>query len=264
MKKGMFYKGFIYFLCFSFLLLMNGFSRMGLEARETERPLAEMISRGDVKFEVRENIWKNVESSHFPLFKGTRVKTEKGQAIVRLPDNGKVEVHSGSLFSFDSEGKLTLTQGSLRFSLPVTSDLTLRIGNLSITRARILQASQGSSSFPSTDSLVSGTVSIHANGSVTVKTLEGKVQVLGPDHSLLAAIPKNDSVTLPSITVTGPQRVMVAQAGETSTTTETKGAFLGISTWGWVGIIAGAAVIAGVAIAASGGGDGGDWIPICP
>lgn len=264
MKRGTLQKGFIYFLCFSFLLLMNGFSRFGLEARETEKPLAEMVSRGDVKFEMRANVWKNVESSHFPLFKGMRIKTEKGQAILRLPDNGRIEVNPGSLFSFDSEGRLILNQGSLRFSLPVASEVSFRVGNISILKARTLQASQGRSVLPSMESLVSGAVSIHANGSVTVKAHEGKLQVLGHDHTLLAAIPKNDSVTLPSVTVSGPQRVMVAQAGETSTTTETTGTFLGISTWGWIGIVAGAAVIAGVAIAAGGGGDGGDGVPICP
>ncbi len=265
MKRGVVYRGFIYFLCFSFLLLMNGLSRIGLEAREVEKPLAEMISRGDVKFEMRENVWKKVESSHFPIFKGMRVKTEAGgSAILRLADNGRIEIHPGSLFSFDSEGRMILTQGSLRFSLPATSDVRFRVGNLSILKARQLQAAHGRSIPQPEESLISGTLSIHANGSVTVKSHEGRLQVLGPDQTLLAAIPKNDSVTLPSVTVSGPQRVMVAQAGETSTATETTGTFLGISTWGWVGIVAGAAVIAGVAIAAGGGGDGGDRIPICP
>jgi hypothetical protein len=263
LKRGILYKAFIYFLCFSFLLLMNGFARMGLEAKEVERPLGEMMSRGEVKFEARENVWKKAESSHFPLFKGTRVKTESGQALLRFPDNGRVEVSPRSLFSIDQQGRLVLTEGSIRFSLPVTSEVSIRIGNLSIHPSRTLQAAKGMPVPVSVDSTIAGTLSIHSNGSVTVKAHEGKLHVLGPDQVLLAAIPKNESVTFPSLTVSGPQRVMVAQAGETSATAGTTGTFLGISTWGWIGIIAVAAVIAGVAIAAGGGGDS-DRFPICP
>jgi len=264
LKRGILYRAFIYFLCFSFLLMMNGFARMGLEAKEIERPFGEMVSKGEVKFEARENMWKKVDSSHFPLFKGMRVKTESGQALLRFQDNGRVEVSPRSLFSIDQQGRLVLTEGSIRFSLPVASEVSFKVGNLSIQPSRTLQASKGISIPASGDSTIAGTLSIHSNGSVTISSQEGKLQVLGPDQVLLAAIPKNESITLPSVTVSGPQRVMVAQAGETAATTQTTGTFLGISTWGWVGIVAAAAVIAGVAIAAGGGDGDSDRVPICP
>ena len=265
MKKGIIYKSFIYSLCFSFLLLMNGFSRIGLEAKEAERPLGEMVSKGEVKFEARENVWKKVESSHFPIFKMTRVKTESGHAILTLPDNGRIEVNPKSLFSFDKEGRLILTEGSIKFHLPITSEINFKIGNLSIIKARTLQAAKGNSISSPAESLVTGSLSIHPNGSITVKTLEGRLNVLNQDHVLLAAVSKNDSVTIPSVTVSGPSRVMVAQAGETATTTTgTTGDFLGISTWGWVGIIAAAVAVVVIVAAAGGGGGGDDGVPVCP
>jgi hypothetical protein len=218
-----------------------------------------------VKFEARENVWKKVETSHFPIFKGTRVKTESGHAILTLPDNGRIEVNPRSLFSFDKEGRLILTEGSIKFHLPMTSGVNFKIGNLSIIKTRTLQAAKGNSISSPAESLVTGSLSIHPNGSITVKSFEGKLNVLNQDHVLLAAVSKNDSVTIPSVTVSGPSRVMVAQAGETATTaTGTTGDFLGISTWGWVGIIGAAAAVIVIVAAAGGGGGGSDRVPICP
>ncbi len=256
-------KIFIYFLCLSFLLMTGHVHWIIAEAKDKTLPIAEMVSKGSVKFEVRDNVWKPVESSHFPIFKETRIKTESGHALLTFSDNGRIEVSPKSLFSFDKEGRLVLKEGSLKFHLPMTSDLNFKIGNLSVVKARSLQVARGSTAFPSFESIAAGVIIYHPNGSVTVTTTEGKLNVLSPDNAVLAAIPKNESVTIPSVTVSGPQRVMVAQAGETAAaTTGTTGTFLGISTWGWVGIIAGAALVAGVSIAAA--QDDDDDLPICP
>ena len=265
MKPRLFYRIFVYFVSASFFLMMNSFPRMIAEAKEVSLPIGEMVSKGEVKFEARENVWKKVETSHFPIFKGTRVKTESGHAILTLPDNGRIEVNPRSLFSFDKEGRLILTEGSIKFHLPITSEVNFKIGNLSIIKARTLQAAKGNSISSPAESLVTGSLSIHPNGSITVKTLEGKLNVLNQDHVLLAAVSKNDSVTIPSVTVSGPSKVMVAQAGETATTTtEKKDDFLGISTWGWVGIIGAAAAVIVIIAAAGGGGGDHDRAPICP
>ena len=265
MKTKCWAKVFTYFLCFSFLLMMDGFPGMIAGATERNIPLGQMVSKGEVKFEARENVWKKVETSHFPIFRGTRVKTEGGHAILTLPDNGRIEVNPRSLFSFDKEGRLILTEGSIKFHLPITSEVNFKIGNLSIIKARTLQAAKGNSISSPAESLVTGSLSIHPNGSITVKILEGRLNVLNQDHVLLAAVSKNDSVTIPSVTVSGPSSVMVAQAGETATTTTgTTGDFLGISTWGWVGIIAAAAAVVVIVAVAAGGGDDHDRVPICP
>lgn len=256
---------FIHFLCVSFLMMTGQVHWIIAEAKEKAYPMGEMISRGTVKFEVKENVWKQVESSHFPLFKGARIKTESGHAVLILPDKGRIEINPRSLFSLDTEGRFVLTEGSIQFHLPMTSEINFRIGNLSITQARTLQAAKGLPASSTADTLTAGSISIHSNGSVTLKTTEGKLNVINQDKVFLAAIPKNESVTIPSVTVSGPSRVMVAQAGETATTTTgTTGAFLGISTWGWVGIIAAVAVVGVVVAAAGGGGGGSGGVPICP
>ena len=76
------------------------------------------------------------------------------------------------------------------------------------------------------------------------------------DH--LVPLSSKDTVTIPSVAAKGPSRVMVAQAGETTSGPEGEtGKFLGIGTWGWVAIIGGVVVIAVIAAvaASSGGGD---------
>ncbi|NWF92531.1 MAG: hypothetical protein HXY46_06410, partial [Syntrophaceae bacterium] len=53
----------VYFVCVSFLVMMNGFPMASVEARENLLPIGEMVSKGEVKFEARENVWRKVESS---------------------------------------------------------------------------------------------------------------------------------------------------------------------------------------------------------
>jgi hypothetical protein len=68
MKNGRYQKAFVYFLSVSFLLMMNGFPGAIAQAKEIGLPIGEMVSRGEVKFEVRDKVWKNVDLSHFPIF----------------------------------------------------------------------------------------------------------------------------------------------------------------------------------------------------
>jgi len=208
-KKGLI-KIFVYFLCFSFLLMMNGFPRMVAEAKEMEVPVGEMVSKGEVKFEARENVWKKVESSHFPIFQGTRVKIEKGNAIVTHSNNSQIEISQNSLFSFDQKDQLILFQGSVGFRLPSSSEINFKVGKISIIKNRALQAGKGTSS-PSKDEVTMGSISINSNGSATIKAIQGKLSILNQDKVVLAALSTNESVTIPSITVGGKEPVMVAQ-----------------------------------------------------
>ncbi len=101
MRNHLVTRFFAYSLCASFLVMMNGFQGMKTEAKEKVLPIGQMISKGEVKFEAKENTWKTVELSAFPLFQGTKVKTEKGVAVIFLPDYGQIEIGENSLFSFD-------------------------------------------------------------------------------------------------------------------------------------------------------------------
>jgi len=212
MKKRLVGKGFIYFLFISFLLMMNGFP-MGAEAKEKVIPIGEMVSKGDVKFEARENVWKEVESSYFPIFQGSRIKTENGVGIIALSNNSQIEVSPNSLFSFDPNDQFVLSQGNIEFRIPPSSEINFRVGNLSILKSRTLQATKNPSVSSPKDEGTMGSISIHSNGSVTIKSIQGRISILNQDHVVLAALTSKDSVTIPSITVGGPpSKVMVAQA----------------------------------------------------
>lgn len=65
---------------------------MVAEVKEIGRPVGEMVSRGEVKFESRESVCKDVEPSHFPIFQGAKIRTEKGDSIVTLTNDSQVLV----------------------------------------------------------------------------------------------------------------------------------------------------------------------------
>lgn len=263
-RKGMIYRSFVYFLSIYFLLCINGFPKMVAEAREMNPPVGEMVSGGEVKFEARENVWKKVEPSHFPVFQGVKIKTEKGSAAIALANTGQIEVGPNSLFFFDQMDRFILSQGNIQFLIRSGSEVNFKVGNLSISRSRTLQATKDPRSAPEKSEDTIGTIHIHSNGSVTVSAIQGKLSISNQDRIILAALSSKDSVTIPSITAGGKPRMMVAQAepGKTTEASEA-GEFLGLPTWAWVGI--GLAVAgAGAGIAFSSAQGGGDRVPVCP
>jgi hypothetical protein len=254
-------KIFIYFLCFSFLLMLNGFPGIAAKAKAEVTPLGGMVSKGEVSFEVKENVWKNVESSYFPIFQGVKIRTEKGLAVVTLSDGSQIEVGPHSLFSFDQKDRLNLTQGNIEFRISPTSETNFKIGNVSIVRSRSLQATQAPSVATPENKEAIGSIIIHSNGSATVRSIQGRLSLLNKDRVVLAGLSTKDSLTLPSLTIKGNAPVMIAQVGETKVEEGKKD-----YTWYYVGGgVLVAAAIAGVVIALSSGGDGGDddFVPIC-
>ncbi len=268
MRKGPGLTVFVYSLCVWFLMIMNGFPRILAEAKERELPIGEMVSKGVVKFEAREKVWKEVEPSHFPIFRGTKVKVEKGTAFITLADQTHIEVGSDSLCSFDPAGQFTLSQGKIQFRVPAESELNFKVGSLSILKSRILQASRSSSVPSRKDEETVGSIFVHSNGSVSVRSVQGKLSILDQDHVILAALSAKEQATLPSSGLRSAPKVMVAQVGESSgAASDPKSGeeFLGLGTWAWVGIAAGVAGAAGIGFAVydNNKGDDHDRTPIC-
>ena len=263
MEKRFAFKTFIYFLCISFLLLTNGFHTMVAGAKEIGRPIGEMVSKGEVKFEARDKVWKNVDPSHFPIFKGVKIKTEKGTSILALADNCQIEVGQNSLLTFDQSDRLHLLQGSIDFRIPATAAMEFKVGALFIIPSRSLQAAKSPSPvLPKIEEAI-GSILIHSNGAVTIKSMKGSLSILSEDRVVLAALSPRDSVTLPSVIVRSPSRVMVAQAGETAAEVEKKEERRSdVLYWVGGGILA-AGVAAGIAIGVSHKGGDHDRIPIC-
>jgi hypothetical protein len=242
-KKGMVFKAFVYFLSVSFLLLMNGFPRITAAATEKGLPIGEMVSRGEVKFEARDKVWKNVDPSHFPIFQGVKIKTEKGTSILALADNCQIEVGQNSLLTFDRNDRLHLSQGSIDFRIPAATAMEFKIGNIFVLPSRSLQASKSPSiPLPKIEEAI-GSITIHANGALTVKSIKGSLSILSQDRVVLASLSPKDTVTLPSVIVKTPSRTMVAQAGETAREVESKEK-RSQEAWLWIGGGFAAAIVA--------------------
>ncbi len=213
MKKRAF-KLFIYFLCISFFLLTSGFPAVAASGAERNLPIGEMVSKGEVTFEAKENVWKKVEPSHFSVFRGVKIKTGKGMAGIAMGDDSHVEVGQGSLFSFDQKDRLHLLQGRINFRVAPNGELNFKIGSLLVTRTRSLHASQGPIADAPKNEETIGTINIHSNGSATVKSIRGQLSVIDQNRAVLASISSKDTVIIPSSTVKGKPRTMVAQAGD--------------------------------------------------
>lgn len=264
MRPALLYKTFVYFLCFSFLLLTSGFSSMAAEAKEAGLPIGEMISSGGVKFEARENVWKGVDPSHFPMFQGVRIRTEKGRALVVLANNTQIEADQDSIFSFQDEGQFNLFQGRVSFRIPSDTKMNLGVANLSVGKSLPVRAAKDASFSPGTGETV-GSIALHPNGAVTVKSFRGPLSVHNQDRVVMAALSSGESVTLPAVMASGEQRRMVAQVGEYPTgyaALDTPP--LGLSEWTWflisLAVIGGTG--AGIALAVE--GDGDRTIIVCP
>jgi hypothetical protein len=240
--------------------MMNGFPRMVAEAKEKVLPIGEMVSKGEVKFEARENVWRGVEPSHFPLFQGTKIKTEKGVALVLLSNDSQIEVVPNSLFSVEQNDQFVLSQGSIEYRIPSTSEINFKVGNLIILKSRTLQAIKGSSFAPQSDEETIGSISIHAGGSATVKSMKGKLIILNQDHVVLAALSSKDSITIPSTAVGVKPPVMVAQVGEAGTG-EAEKSYSDTLLLVLLGVGGAAAAALGIYKASKGGGE--EEAPVC-
>jgi len=262
-------KIFIYFLCISFLLLADGFHTMVAEAKEIDRPIGEMISRGDVKFESKENVWKSVESSHFPIFEGVKIRIKKGASIITLENNSQVEVGQNSLLSFDRNDQMRLIEGMVDFRFPPTAELSFKVEDLTVIKYRSLQASKNPEPISPNNEDTIGSISVHPNGSVTVKSIRGSLSIVNQEHVVLAALSSKDAVTIPSVAAKRPSKVMVARAGEIESKSS-YGEFLGLSKrqWFWIGLVVTLDVAIGVGIAVYENNKGGHHhytpAPVCP
>jgi hypothetical protein len=187
---------------------------MVVEAKEKNIPIGEMVSKGEVRFEARENSWKNVEPFHFPVFRGVKIKTEKGLSVIALENMSQIEMGQQSMISFTQEDQLSLFHGGIDFRVPPSAQMSFKIGSLFIMKSRTLQAGNDTTVIPAKNEEVIGSLSIHANGSLTVKSVKGELSILDQDHIVLASLPQKDALTIPSAIVSGKQRVMVAQAGD--------------------------------------------------
>jgi hypothetical protein len=212
MKNHLSAKAFIFFLCVSFLVMTNVLQGRMTEAGENSLPIGQMISGGEVTYEAKENIWKAVEPSAFPLFQGTKVRTEEGVAVILLPDLGQIGVGENSLISYDQRDYLRLHQGSIDFRIQTTAEMRFGIGEISIVPSRSFQASGNPSSTHHKNEEIIGSISVHPNGRVMVRSLQGSLTVMDQGQTVLAALSSMREVTIPSTHGKSEAKVTVAHA----------------------------------------------------
>ena len=264
MKKGLIFKLIVYFLCVSLLLLMNEFPRIIAEANQNI-PVGQMVSRGEVKFEVKENTWEKVETP-FPVFEGMKIRTEKGEAVLVLAEKTRLEIGSDSLFYFDQRDQFNLLRGKINFRIQPDVQLRFKVGSLWINKSYPLQTAIGPSVGLAKDKEFTGSILMHSTGSVTVRTIQGSASVTNGDGTLLTSLSTGESITLPSVVVSSKSPIMMANAEPKGTEGPEEDGLL--SKWEtWLGIAA-AVVIVGVTaalvISASGSGHDHHEAPVCP
>jgi hypothetical protein len=205
---------FLILICFTFFLTTIGFPGVTTQAKDAKFPIGEMISKGEVRFEAREKAWKNIDSSHFPVFEKGKIKTEQGTGMVTLGNNCHLEIAQNSVISFEQVDRMHLTQGRVNFRIPSGSEMTIEVGSLAVIKPRVQQATKDAAIVPAKGIDTVGSIALHSNGSVTIRNLQGSLTILDQDRVVLAALGTKESITIPSFTASGKLRTRVAQAGE--------------------------------------------------
>jgi len=267
MRKTFMSTVFVYFLCISFLLMANGFIGMIAEANPNI-PVGQMVSRGEVKFEIKENLWEKVETP-FPIFEGMKIKTGKGKSVLAIAKKTRIEIGSDSLFYFDQRDQFNLLHGKINFRIQPDVPLRFKVCNLWISKSNLPQSSIRPSVGLMKEKELAGSILTHSKGSVTVKSIQGPMYVTNEDGAVLASLSSGESITFPCIIGSPKSPTMLAQAKPKWTEGPIEEEeFLGLSTntWKWMGVGVGvAAIISGVAIGVSSGGEDNEEVgPVCP
>jgi hypothetical protein len=255
MKKKRKFKGskFPVLVCFIFFLTVSGFPAMITQAKDANFPIGEMISKGEVKFETRGKVWKNIESSHFPVFEKGRIKTDQGRGMVTLRNNCHLEIAQNSVISFEQVDRAHLVQGRVNFRIPSNTEVTIKVGSLAVIKPRIQQASKGTVMIPARNEDTVGSITLHSNGSVTIRNLQGSLSVLDHDRVVVAVLSSKESITIPATMASGKSYKMMAQAGEvrqskreTRDDIDQEWTYLGLNAIEWIGVGYAAALVGGL------------------
>lgn len=265
------------FLCFTFFLTVSGFPAVVSQAKVAKFPIGEMISKGGVRFEVREKLWKNIDSSHFPVFEKGKFKTDQGRGRVTLRNNCHFEIAQDSVISFEQVDRVQLAQGRVSFRIPSDTEVTIKVGSLAVTKPRVQQASKGAAMIPARNEDTVGSITLHSNRSVTIRNLQGSLTILDQDRVVVAALSSKESITIPATMASGKSyNKMMAQAGEVRETkretqddddVDKEWAYLGLNAIEWIGAGYAAGLVGGLIYAYWPEGDKDrsvEQVPFCP
>lgn len=262
---------------------MSGFPAVVTQATVARLPIGEMISKGGVRFEVREKLWKNIDSYHFPVFEKAKFKTDQGGGRVTLKNNCHFEIAQNSVISFEQVDRAHLAQGRVNFRIPSHTEVTITVGSLAVTKPRVQQASKGTAMIPARNEDTVGSITLHSNGSVTIRNLQGSLTILDQDRVVVAVLSSKESITIPAKMASGKTyNKMMAQAGEvrqskketqkkeTQNVIDEEWTYLGLNAIEWIALGYAAALAGGLTYAYWPEGDKDrssgypEELPVCP
>lgn len=271
MRRAFISRFLTYLICVSFFLQIGGYSEILAEEKGKNFPIGGMVSRGEVKFEAKEKIWKKVEPSYFPVFQGSKIKTENGAAIISLVNDNHIQMGPNTILFFDGGNQIRLLQGHINFRIGSPEGISIRVGKVTVANSPYSHVASTTISVSEKKAADIGTVFVHSNDSVTIQSNQGQFFILNQQRVVLATLSSKESLRIPSNIIENPpaekdQKMIFAQVGEiTPTPSPEEETYLGLSKWTWAAIGGGVLAVAGIGIAAAGGGGGGGGpAPVCP
>lgn len=204
----------IYYL-FLILLASSFISVNGL-AKAMDFPIGAVISQGNVKMEVKDKVWRTVESPYSPILKGKKIKIEKETARISLSNNSLIEVSQNSLLSFDHGAQLNLLEGGIHFKIPSTAQMNFRIGALSVTKPYPLSTQKGLTTALIREEETRGSLFLLPEGSLRVRSVQGSLSILDHENRVLATTSSNEPITIPPKILSGKEPWRVEQRASVS------------------------------------------------
>jgi len=171
--------------------------------REMDFPVGTVISQGNVKMEVKDKVWRTLESLYAPILKGKKLKIENETARISLSNNSLIEVNQKSLLSFEHEGQLNLLEGGVHFKIPAAAQMNFKIGVLSVVKPHPLTAQKGLTAVPIREEETEGSLLLHQDGSLTVRSVQGSLSILDRENRVLTTTSSNRPITIPPEILSG-------------------------------------------------------------
>ena len=171
--------------------------------REIDFPIGTVISQGNVKMEVKDKVWRTLESPYSPILKGKKIKIENGTARISLSNNSLIEVSPNSLLSFEHEGQLNLLEGGIHFKIPAMAQMNFKIGALSMTKPHPLTTQKGLTTALIREEETEGFLFFHPDGSLRVRSVQGSLLILDHENRVLTTASSNKPITIPPKILSG-------------------------------------------------------------
>ena len=208
------YKGFICFLCMVSFFMGSGVQELW-SASEENPPIGEMVWKGNVSVAKQEERWGRMKERPFPIFKGSKVRTECGMATVTLTNDYQIVVLPYSQVVFPDLEQVIFKEGEVNFRVPTASRTRLSVESLGTVNSFYLDDSKIGSPQPPDKKESLGTVHLSSGGSLTLRNRQGSIFVIDQDRKVVASLSSGESVRIPPAKVSGRERVRVDQVKKT-------------------------------------------------